>query len=87
VFPKTPDPREMGRYVALGQVGLEMVAPIILGLVLDHYLALAPWGLVGGAAFGLFGGLAHLVYLLGKEDGSPARNGKPPRDPHGTDRS
>jgi F0F1-type ATP synthase assembly protein I len=87
VFPETPDPKEMGRYVALGQVGLEMVAPIILGLVLDHYLAWAPWGLVGGAVLGLFGGLAHLVHLVSKEDGSSARNGKPPRDPHGTDRS
>jgi F0F1-type ATP synthase assembly protein I len=76
----------MGRYVAMGQIGREMVAPIVLGLILDHYLAWAPWGLVGGAALGLFGGLAHLVHLLGKED-AQARDRKPPRNPQGTEPS
>jgi F0F1-type ATP synthase assembly protein I len=85
VFPETPNPREFGRYVAMGQVGLEMVAPIILGLVLDHYLAFAPWGLVGGAAFGLAGGLAHLVYLVGQEDKPPARDGRANQDTPGTE--
>ncbi len=78
MFPRVGDSKEFSRYVAMSQVGLEMVAPIILGLVLDSYLGWAPWGLVGGAAFGLFGGLAHLVHLLGKEDSTPARDGKPP---------
>jgi F0F1-type ATP synthase assembly protein I len=68
MFPQTPDPKELGRYLALGQVGLEMVAPIIVGWVLDHYLGWSPWGLVGGAVLGLCGGLAHLVHLTNQED-------------------
>jgi F0F1-type ATP synthase assembly protein I len=84
VFGETPNPKEFGRYVALGQVGLEMVAPVALGLVLDRYLGWAPWGLIGGAAFGLFGGLAHLVHMLGKEDDRPGPGEPNPPDNRGT---
>jgi F0F1-type ATP synthase assembly protein I len=86
VSPETPDSKEFGRLVAMGQVGLEMVVPIVLGMVLDHYLAWDPWGLVGGAAIGFFGGLAHLVHLAAKEDAA-TRKGKPPQDTPETDRS
>jgi F0F1-type ATP synthase assembly protein I len=78
VFPEVGNSKEFGRYLAISQIGMEMVAPIILGLVLDHYLGWEPWGLVGGAGLGLFGGLAHLVHLLGKEDARPTPNEKPP---------
>ena len=46
-------------YLALGQVSMELVAPVILGLVLDHYLGWSPWGVVGGAVLGLCGGRAR----------------------------
>ena len=75
------DPKEMGRYVALGQVGLEMVIPIGLGLALDYYLGWTPWAAVAGAVLGFVGGIAHLIYLVSKMqdgDGSPkAGPGKP----------
>jgi len=61
-----PDPKELGRYYALSQIGLEMVAPIGLGLVLDYYLSWSPWGAVVGAVVGFVGGLAHLVVLMGR---------------------
>jgi F0F1-type ATP synthase assembly protein I len=61
-----PDPKELGRYYALSQIGLEMVAPIGLGLVLDYYLNWSPWGAVVGAVVGFAGGLAHLVVLMGR---------------------
>ena len=51
------------------QVGLEMVAPLVLGLVLDHYLGWAPWGVIGGAMLGLFGGVAHLVVIQARSKG------------------
>jgi F0F1-type ATP synthase assembly protein I len=68
MFPEMPDRKEMGRYVALSQIGLEMIAPIILGLIIDRYLGSTPWALIGGAIFGLCGGLLHLVHLLNKMD-------------------
>ena len=61
-----PNPRDLGRYFALAQVGLEMVAPIVLGLFLDSRLGWTPWGVVVGAVFGLVGGLWHLVVLLNR---------------------
>lgn len=72
-----PNPREMGRLLALSQVGLEMVAPIVLGYFLDQQLDWSPWGVIAGAALGLFGGLWHLVTLLqryDKQDSSPRQD-------------
>jgi F0F1-type ATP synthase assembly protein I len=58
-----PDPKQAGVYFALAQVGVEMVAPVVLGLLLDHYLGWTPWGVIGGAMLGLIGGVVHLVVL------------------------
>jgi F0F1-type ATP synthase assembly protein I len=66
--PNAHDAHEMGRYFALAQVGLEMVAPIVIGLILDNNLGWKPWGVVGGAVLGLVGGLAHLVLLANRLD-------------------
>ncbi|MBI1917907.1 MAG: AtpZ/AtpI family protein [Planctomycetes bacterium] len=63
-----PSPRDLGRYFALAQVGLEMVAPIVLGLFLEARLGWAPWGVVVGAVLGLVGGLWHMVLLLNRFD-------------------
>jgi F0F1-type ATP synthase assembly protein I len=68
---ETPqDPRELGRYFALAQVGLEMVVPIGLGLLLDDWLAWRPWGVIGGAVLGLMVGLIHLASLSQRQDKS-----------------
>lgn len=66
------DPKELGYYFALAQVGLEMVLPIGIGLALDHYLNWSPWGVVGGAIFGLVAGIAHLIAIVNRyqNDGS-----------------
>jgi F0F1-type ATP synthase assembly protein I len=66
MFPDRQDRQELGRYLALGQVGLEMVVPIALGLAADRYFGCGPWGLIGGAVLGLGGGLAHLVHQANK---------------------
>jgi F0F1-type ATP synthase assembly protein I len=65
------DQREVGYYFTLAQVGLEMVAPLFIGLALDHYLGSSPWGLIVGTVLGFVGGLAHLVMLANRQD----RNG------------
>lgn len=68
MLPELPDRKEIGRYLALSQIGLEMVAPIVAGLAADHYLGWTPWGLIAGAVLGLVGGLVHLVHLLNQMD-------------------
>jgi F0F1-type ATP synthase assembly protein I len=71
------NPREYGHYISLAQVGMEMAAPIGVGLAVDHWLDWSPWGVVVGAVLGLVGGLAHLVVLVNRQD---AKNSKAPRD-------
>jgi hypothetical protein len=73
-----PDPKQLGIYFTLAYVGMEMVAPLVVGLILDAQLGWTPWGAVIGAALGLIGGLAHLIAILNR----PRNNGSPrqPRD-------
>jgi F0F1-type ATP synthase assembly protein I len=72
-----PKSRDVGRAFALAQVGMEMVAPIVLGLFLDSQFGWGPWGVVAGAVFGLVGGLSHLVVMLNrfdKQDSTPRQD-------------
>ena len=62
------DPKELGRYLALANVGLEMVVPVGVGVALDHYFNWAPWGAAGGAVLGLALGVTHLVMMSSKEN-------------------
>jgi F0F1-type ATP synthase assembly protein I len=75
-----PDPREIGHYYAVAQVGLEMVVPVVVGLLLDARLDWHPWGVVVGAVLGLTTGLGHLVVILNrweKERPAKSRQEKP----------
>lgn len=63
-----PDRDKLAFYWSLGQIGLEMVAPLVLGLFLDHELGWMPWGTVVGAVLGFVCGLSHLVVLLNPKD-------------------
>jgi F0F1-type ATP synthase assembly protein I len=69
------NPRELGFYFALAQVGLEMVVPMGVGLYLDYQLEWSPWGLIVGTIFGFVGGLVHLISLVEKHD-QDERKGK-----------
>ena len=55
--------RMTARLMALGTVGTEMVAPIMLGWLLDHWLGTIPLCIVIGAVLGLVGGVYHLTVL------------------------
>jgi hypothetical protein len=71
-----PDPgpgsRDWSRYFALGQVGTEMVVPIVVGLLLDYKLGWAPVLTIIGAVAGFVGGLAHLLVMLNRKDDRPS---------------
>ena len=62
-MPDQSPERTMARLMTIGQVGMEMVAPIILGLVLDYQFGWMPWATVIGAVLGLVGGILHLVII------------------------
>ena len=59
-----PDRPVLYRYVELGQVGMEMVVPIVGGILLDRWLDWTPWLTIVGAVFGLVGGMIHLLAIL-----------------------
>ena len=59
-----PNPRELGFYFALAQIGLEMVAPMVIGLLLDYWLDWLPWLTVIGLTLGVVGGMVHLVMMV-----------------------
>jgi F0F1-type ATP synthase assembly protein I len=67
-MPEKRPGNELGRYLAMAQVGLEMVVPIVIGTVVDERLGWAPWGVTVGAVVGLGGGLYHLVHLANAAD-------------------
>jgi F0F1-type ATP synthase assembly protein I len=71
-----PDRGEVSFYFALAQVGMEMVAPIGIGVGLDHYLGWRPWGTIGGAVFGFVGGLTHLIVMVNQHDATQNKRKK-----------
>jgi len=68
----------MATYLSLGQVGFEMVVPIVLGILLDRWLGTVPWLFVAGVVLGFVGGLIHLVRLVNKLNSKDAP--KTPKD-------
>ena len=80
MFPGSGDQKELGRYLAIGQVGLEMAAPVALGVLIDSYFRCSPWAAVVGAVIGLVGGLAHLVHMAGNHPKSPGNGRSSPSE-------
>src|SRR5262245_20156512 len=71
--------RDPNRYLAISQVGMEMVAPIVIGLLLDNWLDCRPWLTVVGAVVGLGGGLMHLQAMAkAPKDRSNGSEGREP---------
>jgi F0F1-type ATP synthase assembly protein I len=76
-MPQGPfDPKQLGFYITLSQVGLEMAAPVVVGVLVDYNLDSAPWGTIVGAVLGLVGGLGHMIVLLNRRNGTGP--GRPP---------
>ena len=64
-------PEQLGKLYALGQVGTEMVAPIILGLLLDYYLGWLPWLTLTGVILGFSLGMVHILRAGVNKPGPP----------------
>jgi F0F1-type ATP synthase assembly protein I len=71
--------KDFSRYMAMSQAGLEMVVPIGIGVAVDWYWNVGPWGAVVGVVVGLVVGVTHLVYLTRQKDDD--RTVKPPPKP------
>jgi F0F1-type ATP synthase assembly protein I len=80
MFPGPGDQKDFGRYLAMGQVGMEMAAPIALGAVIDSYFHCSPWGVSVGAAIGFIGGFAQLVRMANKRPTPTGRDRAAPTD-------
>jgi F0F1-type ATP synthase assembly protein I len=73
-MPERPvNPREYGLYISVAGVGMEMAAMVGIGLLLDHSFGWSPWGVVGGAVFGLIAGVAHLAALANRRTNSDSK--------------
>ena len=76
------DPKKLGLMFAIGQVGMEMVVPIVAGLALDYYSEkTAPWGILGGVFLGFAGGLIHLFAIVKRLEKLDDQGPKPPEKP------
>jgi hypothetical protein len=76
--PEKPDsPADVGFYFALAQTGLEMVAPVAIGMFLDSRFGWTPWAASAGAVIGLAGGLTHMLIMLKRAE--DRRPDEPPR--------
>ncbi|MBI2808809.1 MAG: AtpZ/AtpI family protein [Planctomycetes bacterium] len=73
-----PMPREMGYYVALAQVGVEMALPAVAGFYLDQWLGTNPWITIVAAVIGFAAGLIHLIVILRQKERDESSKKKPP---------
>ena len=73
-----PTPREMGYYLSLAQVGMEMAAPILFGVLLDNWLDTGPWITSASAVIGFVAGLVHLIVILRQKERDESSDKKPP---------
>jgi F0F1-type ATP synthase assembly protein I len=75
-----PDPKQLGYYLTLAHVGLEMVAPMLIGIAVDSMFGWTPWATVVGAVLGFTGGIFHLIILANRYNAdrrSPPPGGSP----------
>lgn len=55
--------KNLGRSMALAQCGVEMVLPMLLGVLLDNWFGIMPWLTIIFLILGFIGGLTHIVIL------------------------
>jgi hypothetical protein len=78
---KENTPQEIGRLYGLAFVGLEMVAPIVIGVFVDRHWNCSPWGVGVGVVVGLVGGIAHLAMIARHQERMNSPSPKAPTEP------
>jgi ATP synthase protein I len=68
---RPPRSTEPAHHAALAQIGLEMVAPIAVGLWLDYRFGTLPWLTLVGVAVGFIGGMVHLIWAVNRKINGP----------------
>jgi F0F1-type ATP synthase assembly protein I len=61
-------PGETGFYFGLAHIGMEMVAPLVVGVFLDLRFGWLPWGTIVGFVLGFVGGFVHLLAMLKQQE-------------------
>jgi F0F1-type ATP synthase assembly protein I len=61
--PDASPERTIARLMTIGQVGMEMAAPIGIGFGIDYGLGTMPIFMIVGAVLGFVGGVYHLIVL------------------------
>jgi F0F1-type ATP synthase assembly protein I len=67
-------------YYTLAQIGIEMVAPLFVGLYLDWQFGTTPWLMLIGIVLGFVGGLYHLIVMLQRRGRPPGPGTSDPRE-------
>jgi F0F1-type ATP synthase assembly protein I len=73
-----PNAKELGFYLSLAQIGMEMVFPTVVGIGLDYYFNWTPRATIVGFVIGFVGGFIHLLMLVKQHD--KAEKSKPGGD-------
>ena len=73
-MPTDKEFRMMAKVAQIGQIGMEMAAPVALGVLVDWWLGTLPWFTIVGALLGPTLGFIHLLALI-----------RPPADPQNTE--
>jgi F0F1-type ATP synthase assembly protein I len=71
--------RDIGQYLPLAAIGLEMVVPIVVGVYADRTFGWSPWGALTGVICGFVVGIAHAISIMKKygERRTPKSDDKP----------
>ena len=68
--------REVGQYLSLATIALEMVVPILVGVFLDRQYGWSPWGALAGVVLGFVTGIVHASTQVNRQRDRK----KPPSD-------
>jgi F0F1-type ATP synthase assembly protein I len=72
-----PNRRELGLDFTLAQIGLEIIAPLVVGVLIDINVGTMPWLTIAGVVLGFVGGITHIVILSNKQEAGRRDKNRP----------